>query len=171
MRMYADVDVCRCRCILKVTSAQHLRKPFIDLLADGLTSNRHTARQSVGDADVDIVSSVLDTACEGKNFTLVGVDIDLLILLLYVWNDSMGSMTMKCEGIKKYSQITCNIGEMGKCLAHIKYLTFIRAFGGCDTTSATYGLGKISIMKEIEKKKIAKEAADVFSLLKVHKMK
>ena len=39
---------------------------------------------------------------------------------------------------------------------------FIHVFGGCDTTSATNGLSKISIMKAIEKKKIAKEAADVF---------
>ena len=76
---------------------------------------------------------------------------------------------MKCEETKKYSQITRNTGEMAKCLTQIKYLTFIRAFGGRDTTSATYGLGKISIMKATEKRKIAKEAADVF--LKVHRMK
>ena len=74
----------------------------------------------------------------------------------------MGRLTMKCEGTKKYSQVRCNIGEMAKCLTQIKYLTFIHAFGGCDTTSVTYGLGKISIMKAIEKKKIAKERFDVF---------
>ena len=38
------------------------------------------------------------------------------ILLLYMWNGAMGRVTMKCEGTKKYSQITCNIGEMAKCL-------------------------------------------------------
>ena len=69
---------------------------FIGLLADGLKSNGHTVRQSVGDADVDIVSSILDIVCEGKNVTLVGADKKLLILLLYMWNDSMGRMTMKC---------------------------------------------------------------------------
>ena len=132
------------------------------MLADGLKFNGHTVRQSVGDADVGIVSSVLNIACEGKNVTLVGADTDLLILLLHMWNDSVGSMTMKCEWTKKYSQITSNIGEMAKCLTQIKYLTFIHAFGGRDTTSATYGLGKIYIMKAIEKRKIAKEAADVF---------
>ena len=45
----------------------------------------------------------------------------------------MGVMTMKCDGTKKYSQITRNIGEIAKCLSQIKYLTFIQAFGGCDT--------------------------------------
>ena len=70
----------------------------------------------------------------------------------------MSGMTMKCEGTKKYSQITRNIGKMAKCLSQVKYLTFIQAFGGCNTAAATDGLGKIFIMK----KKIAKEAADVF---------
>ena len=51
---------------------------------------------------------------------------------------------------------------MAKRLTQIKYLTFIHAIGGRDTTSATYGRGNISIMKAIEKKKIAKEVADVF---------
>ena len=69
-------------------------------------------RQSVCHADVDTVSSVLDIAFEGKNVALVGADTNLLILLLYMWNDSIGSMTMKYEGTKKYSQITRNIGKM-----------------------------------------------------------
>ena len=144
---------------LKASSAQHLRKPFyliprnkqsfIDLLEDALKSNGHTVRQIVNEANVDTASSVLGIACEGKNVTLVGAHKDLLILLLYMWNDSMGSMTMKCEGTKKYSKITRNIGELAKCLTQIKYLTYIHAFRGCDTTSATYELGKISIMKAI----------------------
>ena len=48
------------------------------MLADGLKSNGHTVRQSVGDADVGIVFSVLDIACEGGDVTLVGEDTDLL---------------------------------------------------------------------------------------------
>ena len=74
-----------------------------------------------------------------------------------MWNDSVDGMTMKCKGTKKYSQITHNIGEIAKCLSQIKYLTSIQAFGGSDTAAATYGLGKIFIMK----KKIAKEQAEV----------
>ena len=42
------------------------KKCFIDLLADVLMSNGDTVRESVGDADVDFVPSVLDTACEEK---------------------------------------------------------------------------------------------------------
>ena len=70
----------------------------------------------------------------------------------------MGGMTMKCEGTKKCSQITCNISEIAKCLSQIKYLTIIQAFGGCDTFAATCGLGKIFILKN----ETAKQAADAF---------
>ena len=42
------------------------KRTFIDLLADGLKSNGHTLRQSVSDADVGIVSSLLDIAVKGK---------------------------------------------------------------------------------------------------------
>ena len=79
------------------------KQSFIDLLADGLKSNGNTVRQSVGDAGVDIVFSVLNITFEGKNVTLVKGDTDLLMLFLYMWNDSMSTMTMKCEGTKKYS--------------------------------------------------------------------
>ena len=107
------------------------KQSFIDFLVDDLKPNGHTVRQSVSDADVDILSSVLGIRCERKNVTLVGADTELLILLLFMWNDSMDSMIMKREATKKHSQITSNTGEMAKCFTQIKYLTFIHAFGGC----------------------------------------
>ena len=51
---------------------------FIDLLADGLKSN------GVGDADADILSSVLDMTCEGTNVTLDGADIFSILTFVHV---------------------------------------------------------------------------------------
>ena len=73
------------------------KQNFIDLLACSLQSNGYTVVQSEDDADIDIVSTVIDLASKGKNVTLVGADTDLLILLLYMWNDSMGHIIMKSE--------------------------------------------------------------------------
>ena len=39
---------------------------------------------------------------------------------------------------------------------------FAHAFGGCDTTTAVYGEGKLSILKLLEKSVAAREEADVF---------
>ena len=56
-----------------------------------------------------------------------------------------------------------NISELAKCLTGLcNYLTFIHAFEGCDTTSATFGVGKMMIMEYVEKNKIARQGASVF---------
>ena len=44
----------------------------------------------------------------------------------------------------------------------LEFLTFLHAFTGCDTTSATFGFGKVSIMQALEKKKFIRDAARVF---------
>ena len=41
-------------------------------------------------------------------------------------------------------------------------MTFVHAFEGCETTSTIYGMGKISILKLLEKSKSAKQYAEVF---------
>ena len=42
------------------------------------------------------------------------------------------------------------------------YLTFVHIFSGCDTASAGYGQGKLSILKLLEKSKAGREETDVF---------
>ena len=70
---------------------------------------------------------------------------------------------MKCDGNKRHKESIPDIGKMTESLGDVrKYLTFIHAFGGCDTRSATFDLGKMSILKLIEKRNVARNAADVF---------
>ena len=134
---------------------------LIDLLAVALESNGRSVVKCNNDADTAIVSTVLDYACENKDVCLVGAD-TVLVMLLYMWNDSMGRITMKCEGSKRHMESVRDIGKMAESLRDVrKYLTFIHAFGGCDTTSATFGLGKISILKLMEERNDARKAARV----------
>ena len=52
---------------------------------------------------------------------------------------------------------------MAVCLASVcKYLTFVRAFRGCNTTSEVFDRGKLLILNLLEKNKAAREAADIF---------
>ena len=136
---------------------------LIDLLGVALESNGHTVVKCNNDADTAIVPTVLDYACQNKDVCLVAADTDLLVMLLYMWNDSMGRITMKCEGSKRHKESIRDIGKMTESLGDVrKYLTFIHAFEGCDTTSAIFGLGKMSILKLIEKRNVARKAADDF---------
>ena len=69
---------------------------------------------------------------------------------------------MKTEATKKHKAVERDIGVISECVGDVrKYLTFIHAFGGCDTTSEVYGQGKLSILKLLEKWKAAWEEADV----------
>ena len=110
-----------------------------------------------------IVFTVLDHACTGDNFELIAADTDLLIKLIYFWNNFMGNIIMRVEATKKHRAIERDIGVISECIDNVrKYLTFVHVFGGCDTTSAVYGQGKLSILTLLKKSKAAREETDVF---------
>ena len=110
-----------------------------------------------------IVSTVLDHACIGDNVELIAADADVLIKLTYLWNSLMGNIIMRTEAMKKHKAIEREIGVIAECIGDVrKYLTFVHAFGGCDTTSAVYGQSKLLILKLLEKSKVAREEAVFF---------
>ena len=110
-----------------------------------------------------IVSTVLDHACIGDNIELIAADADVLIKLTYLWNSLMGNIIMRTEAMKKHKAIEREIGVIAECIGDVrKYLTFVHAFGGCDTTSAVYGQSKLLILKLLEKSKVAREEAVFF---------
>ena len=136
---------------------------FIGLLAHALSCNGHNVVRCERNADTSVVSNVLDFACSGMDVSLIAADADLLMMLLYMWNDMMGHITMKSEATKKHGESVRDVGKIAECLGNIrKYITFSHAFGGCDTTSAIFGLGKLSILRLIGKSDAARQAADVF---------
>ena len=139
------------------------KSKFIDVLATALESDGHEVIRCKGDADTSIVSAVLDHCCEGENVVLLAADTDLLIMLLYFWNDLMGHVIMKSEGTKRHKTIERNIGEMAQCLEDVRgFLTIAHAFTGCDTTSAVFDQGKASIIKLFEKSPEARKIAGTF---------
>ena len=123
--------------------------------------------QCCGDADASIVSTVLDFACAGESVCLITADTDLLTMLIYMWNDMMRQIKMKSKSTRKYKKSGRDVGQIASTLGDIqKYLTFIHAFGGCDTTSAIFGQGKLSILRLLSSKNkkrslAAREAADI----------
>ena len=110
-----------------------------------------------------IVSTVLDHACIRDKVELIAADADVLIKLTYLWNSLMGNIIMRTEAMKKHKAIEREIGVIAECIGDVrKYLTFVHAFGGCDTTSAVYGQSKLLILKLLEKSKVTREEAVFF---------
>ena len=110
-----------------------------------------------------VVSTVLDYACTGGNVELIAADTDLLIMLLFVWNSIIGEITINSEATQNHKAIKCDIGNTAECINSVrKYFIFVHAFGKCNTTSAAYEQGKLSVVKLLEKFKVASEEAHVF---------
>ena len=85
---------------------------------------------------------------------VVADDTDVLILLMYHWKESMADVYFISEPKKSQKRglqvwrIYDLISKAGKLLT--SHLLFIHAWSGCDTTSATFGMGKTNLVKNIQ---------------------
>ena len=80
----------------------------------------------------------------------------------------MAEITILSEPTNKNEVIVRNISRIAESISDIrKYVTFAHSFGGCDATSAIHGLGKVCLLKLLEKSAYAWKLADVFICLKI----
>ncbi len=102
---------------------------------------------STGDADTMIVQRALQYASEGSDVNVVADDTDVLVLLMYHWKQSMASIYFLSEAGKntKIWKISDLVEQAGPIIT--SHLLFLHAWSGCDTTSATFGQGKVSLIK------------------------
>ena len=70
---------------------------FIQLLGEALEGVGHHVEYSHGDADTLIASTALEIAASGRKVSVVADDTDVLILLLYHWNDEMADIFFYSE--------------------------------------------------------------------------
>ena len=89
----------------------HNKQKFIDLLAIQLEVDHHTVVRCTGDTDTAVVFTTLDHAYTGSNVELIAADTDVLIMLIHIWNNLMGGITIKPEAKKKQKSIDRDIGN------------------------------------------------------------
>ena len=141
---------------------------LIKELSKRLRNDGHMVVECEGDADKTIASKGIEMAKEGKQATVVADDTDILVMLVYMWEETMNDLFLRHEArksIKKDVEII-NIKDVSSKLAiHVKEnLLFIHAWGGCDTTSATFGQGKTGMLKFVESNRTFSQ--DVCSVFK-----
>lgn len=116
---------------------------FITRLTRLLQEKGIATVQSSGDADVLIVKGAVDYATENE-VVVFADDTDILILLMHHWNSYMRDIYFsieKLEGARRV-QRQWNIRSVVESQPHADHILFAHAWGGCDTTSATYRRGK-----------------------------
>ena len=142
------------------------KQHFINHLGRSLSQHGFDTVHAAADADRVIVQTVLDMARD-ISVVLVGEDTDLLILLLFhltpdhcpVYFTSTKSSTAKSP--PKVWNISAVKTELGAEVC--SQILFAHAFGGCDTTSSLYSLGKSLPLKKVMESAVFLEQAHVFS--------
>ena len=79
---------------------------------------------------------------------LIAADTDLLVMLIYIWNNIIGEITINSEATKNYKAIKCDIVNTAERISNVrKYLNLVHAFDECNTTSAAYEQDKLSVLE------------------------
>jgi len=131
------------------------KQTFIKHLMAHLVEQGFQTRQSDSDADTLIVSTAIDLAAKlSSSVTVVAEDTDILVLLAYHLKDNMSDILLVSETkrarkpVKKLVSIRALQTKLGTAVC--QQLLTVHALGGCDTTSALYGVGKATVYKRIK---------------------
>ena len=114
----------------------------------------HVAVEYEGDADRTITMKGIEVARERKSATAIADDTDILVMLVHMWDQTMGDLFLRHEArksIKKNLEIISIKNVAFSLPSHVKEnVLFIHAWGGCDTTSVLFGQGKAAVLKIVE---------------------
>ena len=97
-----------------------------------------------------IAQCALQYAAEGHEVNVVVDDTDVFVLLMHHWKQNMADIYFFSAAGKKLKiwRIGDLVGQAGPMVT--AHLLFLHAWSGCDTTSATFGQGKVSLMKKLK---------------------
>ena len=121
------------------------KSKFISFLSDELRREGHDVRNSLGDADTQIVSAALEYAEDNnKDVVVVAADTDILVLLMFHWKNGM-HLYMLSDASNKGDKEIWKIEDLVKSTGDVitSHILFIHAWSGCDTTSALFGQGNL----------------------------
>ena len=148
----------------KFLSNDKNKQLIILLIAEKLRKHGCTVQHAVGDADVDIVRAAI-LSSEHSSTTIIGEDTDLLILLLY-HAKNYGFKLYYRSDIKRGSSMNPVYDILGiQALLGTdicKYLLFLHAYTGCDTTYRFFSVGKAKAFGHLLKEKELQVVANIF---------
>jgi hypothetical protein len=134
------------------------KQQLIDHLSNFLVACNVEVVRSAGDADTEITGTALEIARCGTTAVVYADDTDVLALLISERSEQMAEIFFLSECRGK------NAGRnAGKCISvgnmQLKLGTFAcqhillaHAFGGCDSTSAIFGIGKGTVLNRLTRK-------------------
>ncbi|XP_071574804.1 uncharacterized protein [Temnothorax nylanderi] len=134
----------------KFLSNEKNKARLITMLKKKFQNAGHSVKQHEEDADTLIVSTALEMASDYESVVIVGEDIDLLIILTGIANETQNNVYFMKPGKRKSAKcLYSSTSLQDPTLA--EHILFYHAFTGCDTTSALFNQGKIKITLLLKK--------------------
>ena len=133
------------------------KQRFINVLSNALLEAGIETHHASGDADCMIVSTALSKATQCP-VAVVGRDTDLLVLLLYHFEPNISNVYF-ASGVRVWDirGVQAAVGP------HISNnILFGHAFGGCDSVSSLFGVGKKTPLVKLRESSFFREQAAVF---------
>ncbi|KAG8184406.1 hypothetical protein JTE90_004578 [Oedothorax gibbosus] len=142
----------------KLLSNERNKPRFILLLQKQFEKAQIITKQATEDVDVLIVQTAISLSSEHDSVVVIGEDIDLLVLVtalapenVYFWKSGRGN---KADAL--YSKKSFNYKDIAE------NIFFLHAIGGCDTTSAPVGEGKLKFCTILQKNASHNESISIF---------
>jgi hypothetical protein len=132
---------------------------FIGYLCEFLQASDIKVIRSTGDADTDITATALEIAQSGTTVVVYADDTDVLTLLISERSQEMADIYFFSEakgrsarGTPGKSISVANVQQKLGTFA-CRHILLAHAFGGCDTTSAIFGIGKGTVFNRLTRNK------------------
>lgn len=140
------------------------KQRFVDTLTEKLVAADCHVLQAVGNADVLIAKTAVSRAAESPT-TVIGEDTDLLVLLIYHADPESHALYMQSDKKKGKKFRVWDIHWFQRSLGTeiCSLLPFAHAFGGCDSTSHLFGIGKGDLLRQLKNGQNFRKQAYVFS--------
>lgn len=145
----------------KFLSNETNKTNIITLIAKYLEEDGQTVIKCGGDADTTIVSEAIKLAFPKRETPVMVVadDTDIAVMLLYHWSGEFSDIIF----YSRKSQKAWSIDRGCIDLENKEHLLFVHAWSGCDTVSATYGKGKVSLLKLLNQSDELKDLSTAYS--------
>ena len=123
---------------------------LITMITTRLINEGYTVKQDTEDADRLIFDTAIEESTMAESVTIVGEDVDLLIILtalvgsktnIYILKPGRGNTDSKL-----YIATSMKFGSVSK-----DNILFLHTFSGADTTSAFFRQGKLKFIRLLEK--------------------
>ena len=122
-----------------------------------LEANSFIVNQCPGDADTAIVSTASEYAALGTEVNLVADDTGKKIIMADVFFHSEARKSLQTTALSW--NVRDLVSKAGNLI--VSHLLLVHAWSGCDTTSATFGHGKTTLLKKLKASEVIQEISSV----------